>query len=147
MKRIALLTVLVCLLLVVGCSRGLSPSVTESSGLKPLAVFYGRYQSQHRGKPPEKESEFRKFLDALPASELLSFNVKSIDEILVSPRDHQPYTILYGFPKGPPEGPGGVPIIAYEQTGVGGRRLVASSLGGVEEVDEARFQKLVPSAP
>ena len=81
MKRIALLTVLVCLLLVVGCSRGLSPSVTESSGLKPLAVFYGRYQSQHRGKPPEKESEFRKFLDALPASELLSFNVKSIDEI------------------------------------------------------------------
>ena len=40
-----------------------------------------------------------------------------------------------------------MPIIAYEQTGVGDKRLVASSLGGVEEVDEARFRKLVPSAP
>ena len=54
--------------------------------------------------------------------------------------------VLYGAPDGPP-GPGGAPVIAYEQEGVGGKRFVASSLAAIEEVDEARFRELVPNAP
>jgi hypothetical protein len=38
-----------------------------------------------------------------------------------------------------------MPIIAYEQTGVNGKRFVASSIGGIEEVDATRFQELVPT--
>jgi len=38
-------------------------------------------------------------------------------------------------------------VVAYEQEGVNGKRFVASKMGAVEEVDEARFRKMVPSAP
>ena len=35
------------------------------------------------------------------------------------------------------------PVVAYEQTGVKGKRYVAYQTGRVELVDEARFQQLV----
>jgi hypothetical protein len=41
-------------------------------------------------------------------------------------------------------GSGSPPVIAYEQTGSMGKRYIATGLGGVEEVDEARFLQLVP---
>ena len=37
-------------------------------------------------------------------------------------------------------------VIAYEQTGVGGNRLVGYSLGMTQEVDEQQFTQLVPAA-
>ena len=40
----------------------------------------------------------------------------------------------------------GQPVIAYEQEGVGGKRFIASSLGAVDEVDEATLAQLVPGA-
>lgn len=130
----------------VGCGGTQSASQeTESSNLKPLAVFYGRYVAQHRGQPPANEAEFKKFLSSLPPEELQQFAVDSVESLLVSSRDGQPYVVVYGKPTGPPLGPGGMPIIAYEQTGVNGKRFVASSIGGIEEVDAARFQELVPT--
>jgi hypothetical protein len=36
--------------------------------------------------------------------------------------------------------------VAYEQEGVDGKRYVATVVGAVEEVDEARFRELVPDA-
>ena len=41
---------------------------------------------------------------------------------------------------------GGQPVVAYETTGVGGKRLVANTLGAIDEVDEATFRTLVPNA-
>jgi hypothetical protein len=39
----------------------------------------------------------------------------------------------------------GRPIVLYEAKGVGGKRLVAYSMGGISEVDEATLQQAVPS--
>ena len=131
----------------VGCGGTQTASqVTEESTLKPVAVFYSRYVSQHRGQPPQDEEAFRKYLSTITAEELKGFGIASVDEMLISKRDGQPYTILYGPPTGPATGPGGTPIIAYETQGVDGKRFVASSIGGVVEVDEAEFAKLVPQA-
>jgi hypothetical protein len=77
---------------------------------------------------------------------LEQFAVKDVQALFVSSRDKEPYVILYGPLTGPP-GPGGQPVFAYEKTGVGGTRMVATSLGAVEEVDETRLKQLVPSAP
>jgi hypothetical protein len=128
-----------------GCS---APADVEEqvSTLKPLAVLYGRFLAQHRGQPPANEAEFRAFVEKEGPSLLEQFAVKDVPSLFVSARDNQPYTILYGRLTGPP-GPGGQPVFAYEKTGVGGKRMVASSLGAVEEVDEARFKELVPTAP
>ena len=129
-----------------GCTPRTESQEREQSNLKPLAVFYGRFMGRHRGLPPANEAEFKEFVRSLSTGELASFNVTDLESLFVSSRDGQPYVIIYGQPSGPP-GPGGAPVIAYEQVGVGGKRFVASSMAAIEEVDEARFKELVPNAP
>ena len=78
------------------------------------------------------------------AADLANLGVTDPAKLWISSRDKQPYVILYGPVSGPP-GPAGQPVIAYESKGVGGKRFVASSLGAVDEVTEARFKELVPT--
>ena len=119
----------------------------EESGLKPLAIFYGRFVPQHQGQPPKDEAEFKAYLKEPRNLEELQkiFNVPDVDAMFVSSRDKKPYMVIYGPTSG--EGPAGQPVVAYEQEGMNGKRFVASKMGAVEEVDEARFRKMVPSAP
>jgi hypothetical protein len=145
LMRPCLVLAMLVALLVSGCGGTRTASQkTEQSTLKPLAVFYGRYISSHMGQPPPNEEEFKKFVSSLPAEDLKGFNLTSADQVFVSDRDKQPYKVIYGVPSGPP-GPAGAPVIAYEQQGVGGKRFVASNLGAVEEVDEAKFKEYVPN--
>ena len=127
-----------------GCGSEKKSLAREQSGLKRLAILYGRFLAQHRGQPPANEAEFKKYVQSLPPAELKSFGIDDPKRIFLSNRDDKPYIVIYGRPKGPP-GPGGSPVIAYEQEGKAGKRWVASSLGAVEEVDEARFRQLVPA--
>jgi hypothetical protein len=128
-----------------GCSENQSAE-REQSNLKPLAVFYGQYLGQHRGQPPANEQDFKKFLEAMGKDRLASMQVKSVDELFVSPRDGKPYVILYGsVSKSGAELPS-TTVIAYEQAGKGGKRFIARILGAVEEIDEAKFKELVPQA-
>ncbi len=135
------------LILASGCGPSQSQSAPrESSNLKPLALLYGRYLGAHQGNPPPNEAALKSFIQSLPPEQLSSMRATDVDKLFVSSRDGQPYVVVYGKTTGPP-GTGGAPIIAYEQTGVDGKRFVASSLGAVDEVDETRFRQLVPSAP
>ncbi len=117
--------------------------------LKALSVCFGRYVSQHRGQGPPNEAEFRKFLKTLGNEELQSLGIdpNNLDALFVSPRDKQPYGIAWGQASTPPGPDGFVPLRAWEQSGVGGRRVVANGLGKIEEVDEATFNKLQAAAP
>jgi hypothetical protein len=137
---------LLLLITLAGCSGPQNASKPlEESSIKPLAMYYGRSRSQNMGQPPADEQAFRKYLATMSAEDLKKdFNVGSIDELFISKRDNQPYVIMYGTNNNPPTGPGSQPVVAYEKTGVGGKRYVATELGGVEEVDEARFKQLVP---
>ena len=128
-----------------GCSSQKKSAPREESGLKKLAMVYGRYLSQHRGQPPANEAEFKKYVQSLSPAERASYGVDDAGRIFISNRDEKPYVIIYGPPKGPP-GPGGAPVIAYEQEGKDGKRWVTSDLGAIEEVDDARFRQLVPTA-
>jgi len=127
---------------------GCTPSgntAEQVSTLKPLAILYGRFIPQHRGQAPANEAEFRAFVEKEGPSLLEQFAVKDVNSLFVSSRDNQPFVILYGPLTGPP-GPAGQPVFAYEKVGVGGRRMVATSLGAVAEVDEAEWKRLVPTA-
>ncbi|MDZ7616995.1 MAG: hypothetical protein U1E05_08325 [Patescibacteria group bacterium] len=122
----------------------------EESRLKPLALFYGQFTGQHRGRPPASETQLKEFIQAQGPEALASFQVNDVDALFVSERDGKPYVVLYAdAAKGNPPGPAGAPVIAYEQEGAGGLRYVASSMGAVEEVDDARFRELVslPAVP
>jgi hypothetical protein len=129
-----------------GCGSNEKQVQRESSNLKPLMVLYGRYIGQHKGQPPPSEAAFKEFIKSADTSALPAGGVKTdVDSLFISTRDHKPYVIIYGQPKGP-AGPGGQPVVAYEQEGVGGQRYVASTLGAIEEVDDAKFRQLVPDA-
>jgi hypothetical protein len=122
--------------------------------LQALAVLFMQYTGENKGKTPPDEATFKKFISGLPKERLMG---NTVEEIFVSPRDSQPYVVLYGaatssgvggppMPGSPPGAPGssGPSIVAHEKTGAGGKRFVATSLGGVEEVDEAKFQSMLP---
>ena len=138
-----------CCILPLGCGGSQRESeAREQSNLKPLALLYGQYIGQNRGQPPASEEQFKQFVRALSSERLASLGVTDVEQIFVSSRDQKPYVVLYGQAalSGPP-GPAGAPVIAYELEGAGGTRFVASNMGAVEEVDEARFKELVPGAP
>jgi hypothetical protein len=128
-----------------GCRSHSESRPREQSELKKLILVYSRYLSRHRGRPPANEAEFKKYVESLRPADLASFGVDDVSRIFVSDRDGKPYVVIYGQAKGPP-GPGGSPVIAYEQEGKGGKRWVGTAVGAVEEVDEARFGQLVPTA-
>jgi hypothetical protein len=130
---------------ITGCGSQNKSLAREQSGLKKLAIVYGRFLARHQGKPPADEAEFRKYVESLSPADLTPLGIDDSKRLFISDRDNKPYVIIYGQPKGPP-GPGGAAVIAYEQEGKAGKRWVASSLGAVEEVDEARFRQWVPTA-
>lgn len=132
-------------LALLGCGGPTHTPPQEQATLKPLALLYGYYIRDHRGQPPANEDEFRQFVEKQPAETLAQIGAKEPNQIWISPRDGQPYVILYGKVSGPP-GPAGAPVVAYEKVGSGGKRMVVSSLGAFEEVTEERFRELVPNA-
>jgi hypothetical protein len=140
------LTIVVCLGL--GCSSQQKNLEEEQSNLKPLAVLYGQFVGRHQGRPPDDEAQFKQFVQTQGKETLASFGVTDVSSLFVSSRDGKPYVIRYGQQAltGPP-GAGGSPVVAYEQEGVDGVRFVATSMGAVERVDEARFKELVPGGP
>jgi len=142
--RILLCCLLTASLAAAGCGSNEHKVEQESSNLKPLMVLYGRYIGQHRGQPPPNEAAFKEFVKSAGAAQLPA-GAKDADSLFISTRDKQPYVIIYSAAKGP-AGPGGQPVVAYEQQGVRGKRYVASTLGAIEEVDETRFRTLVPDA-
>ena len=134
-------TLCLALVALVGCSSRPEPPPPAEVHLKALAVFFGRYLGQHRGQSPRDEKELKEFINTMPADDLKSLGVESVDAVFVSPRDNQPYVVKYGEPVGMP-GPQGFPVVAHEQTGVGGKRYVAFAMGDVQLVDEERFKQL-----
>lgn len=141
-----------------GCGGNTKKAAQESSNLKPLAIIYGRFVGRHQGKPPASEAELKEFAKTEADENFLKqHTLPNVDAMFVSSRDNQPYVVIYGAlpPAAPPPagGPtpgdsmagfgGGAPVIAYEKTGVGGKRYVATSLGAVAELDEKHFQDLV----
>ena len=129
-----------------GCGGGSSPREQQESNLRKLTVLYNQYRGENRGQAPASEDEFKGYLDSLPSETLEGLDVTDAESLFTSPRDGKSYVLIYGSPGGPSDS-GQPPVIAYEQEGKGGKRLVATSLGAIEEVDEARFKELVPDAP
>jgi hypothetical protein len=130
------------LALLSGCGSSNDSAERESSNLKPLAVFYGRYIGSNRGKSPADENELKEFIRSQPADELNNLGVTDVEALFISSRDKKPYKFNF---KAKASNPGEIAVFAWEQDGVEGKRFVGGTLGQIEEVDSERFQKLVPN--
>lgn len=128
-----------------GCSSTKSQPAPVENSLQTLSVLYGQYLGAHRGKSPDNETEFRKYIESLSDTDRQNRGISDISQIFLSPRDGQAYVVQYGVKMGPP-GPDGAPWVAHEKDGQGGKRFVAFVTGQIEEVDESRFWKIVSGA-
>lgn len=125
-----------------GCDGGGASAPQQESNLKKLVLFYGPYQGQHQGALPPNEQALKEFIKSQQLL-LQDQGITDVDGLFVSERDKQPYVILYAGEALGTDGPAGSPVVAYEKNGVGGKRYVASTLGAVEEVDDAKFREWV----
>jgi hypothetical protein len=140
---------LACLsLLASGCGRGgVTGGGSEAKAhILRLAILYGRYAGSHRGQSPPNEKAFKDWIRKADPAELpQDFDRSNVDSLFISPRDNEPYVIVYGVPATMPvPGKGGTASI-YEKTGVAGKHLVAIGAGQVDEVDDAKLQQMLPS--
>jgi hypothetical protein len=90
------------------------------------------------GHVPSDEKEFKKAMQTVSVKPQ-NFKVNSFDELLISERDGQPLTVVYG------PAAANSKFIVSEQTGVNGKRMVGLHTGMVEEVDEVSFNALTKS--
>jgi hypothetical protein len=146
-----------------GCGRSTPPPSppTPATSIASLGRMYGEYASRHDGVGPADEGAFRSFLESLPAAQKKSMGFDDLSQALTSPRDGQPYVIVYGVspaepfesavggtpnPAAPPQGAGlqGQPLVVYEQVGQNGLRLVATGFGTSAELTEQAFAEAVP---
>jgi hypothetical protein len=133
----------------VGCSGTEGELTPGEKNLQTLSVMWGRYIQRNRGQSPPNEAEFKKFVKGMSKEELSGMGVdpNDIDKLFTSPRDNQPYGFAYRTPASTPGADGTMPMVIWEQTGVNGKRMVANSLGKIEEIDEAEFSKRSSARP
>src|SRR6476659_3197912 len=129
------------MLAVIGCNGAADQArQKEESHLRALVTVFNFAESK-LGHRPANEAEFKAFIQANAKGLVESLHLGTIDELFVSERDGQPFVVLYGSaPKGEARD-----VIAYEQNGVSGKRLVGYSIGAIAEVDENQFAKLAPT--
>jgi hypothetical protein len=128
-----------------GCGGTASPAGDQGqtkAAMRLLGIQYAQYLGSHNGSPPKDEAAWRSYLEA-HMNELSPYGVKSVDDLLKSQRDGQPLVVVYGKAVPVPEQVD-LTWTAYEQTGVGGKRLVCNTRGGVAELSAEDFGKLVP---
>ena len=129
-----------------GCSSSRKPESHGHAGavLGEVTKAYVGYMRAHGFQPPASEAQFKTVLAELGTTALKRAGVHSVDELLVSPRDSQPFVVEYGknakkyLDRG---------IVAFEQVGKDGRRLVGYDLGYVADVDQQAFDQLLAAQP
>jgi hypothetical protein len=136
-------------LLPVGCG-GKGGELSEGEkNIQALSVMWGRHISSNRGQSPPNEAAFKKFIQTTGKDELtgMGLDPNNLDKLFTSPRDNQPYGLAYRMPATTPGADGTMPMVIWEKTGVNGKRMVANSLGKIEEIDDAEFTKRSSGLP
>jgi len=127
------------LLLLCGCGPKQAP-VVEPPPLSQLLRLYVRYMGHNRGQGPSSETVFRRYIRTMSPADLQSLGLKptELERLFHSPRDQQPYVVLYKQRIG-----GKSILVIHERVGVAGKRLVGLQNGEVKEVDDTELLRLL----
>ena len=131
-------------LLLAGCGGGGAVATKgemapEERHILKVASLYAQYKREHKEKAPASLDDLKAYAKKLPKEKQHQFGVEDPERMFISPRDNQPY----GLNKVGPESEGMNRILVYEKVGVNGRRMTASPVGTVAEMDEGEFRKWV----
>jgi hypothetical protein len=143
MRKYFTSVILVFWLVTLGCGPGGSDGLVETrrdeGKLKLLGIEYGKFVALNNNVPPRDQEVFVKYLRRRQ-SRLAGYGLKSMDELLVSPREGQKMIVVQDGKKGIMS-PDGFPWAAFEETGVGGTRIVVSGRGTIVEMSEDEFER------
>jgi hypothetical protein len=145
-----LLALMMGLCLVAGCGPigpGKTDLSTDEKHILKLASLYTDFKGAHQGAVPKDAAELKQWAKGMKKEDLAKRGIDNLDEAFVSPRDHQPYVLVK--PELGKMGPGGRPpmLLAYEQTGVSGKRMCANGMGYAWEADEEQLKQLQSGGP
>jgi hypothetical protein len=101
-----------------------------------LVSYYSRYVGRHQGHLPPNEASLKSFIRSEGKGALSKDGATDIDALFSSERDGKPLVITYGSSSPNREFTPEL-IVAQEQIGVEGKRLVAFPSGAVRELDQA----------
>jgi hypothetical protein len=126
-----------------GCAANALDSSTAKK-LRGLAALYTSLAASHQGAGPKSAKELKDFALSVPPMMLPAEGIDPSDReaVFTSDRDGQPFVILPGVVIRGMTGTA-APVVAHEQTGVGGKRLVVFANAKVEEADDGRLQELL----
>jgi hypothetical protein len=133
------------LLLTAGCGGSNDLPGNDAQAVAVLRITgpeYGSYLAANKGQPPKDAATFRKFLESR-LDQFAAYNVKSVDDLLKSPRDGQPLVIITGKKVSAPD-QGDFPGADNEQTGANGNRMAVNVRGGVVDLTPEEFMQYVP---
>ena len=124
---------LLALLVHAGCTSAEEEEAKEqeTSTIRQLAPLVGGYIGSHRGQYPQSEEDFRKFIEKTG---------NDPDKLLVSNRDGKPIKIVTQAERAKIKGN----IVAYEQEGKDGQRIVVDNLGVPAMMTDEEFRQVVP---
>jgi hypothetical protein len=117
-----------------GCNLRQNSKKSVPNHVGAVTALYELSKSK-LGHAPSDEKEFKKAMQTVSVKPQ-NFKVDSFDDLLISERDGQPLTVVYG-PAATNSN-----FIVSEQTGVNGKRMVGLRTGIVEEMDDAQYKAL-----
>ena len=150
-----------------GCEAQAERSINEASlRLRMLSQMFMRYASSHKGEMPRDEKALKDFIKTIPEQERSAMELKSIDDLFISPNDSKPFIIKYGLKPSSGMMSGGVNMPSYGKTGPskggdatgsaarpdmpllaaeasGAKRYVLLVSGEVRHMDESDVQRLL----
>ncbi len=133
-----------------GCSGSGDPPPRDEAEkhIFCAAMLHQRFPLKNQGRGAKNDADLKKFMKSLTKEELENMGIQDAETALISPRDNQPYVINWKAPTMADlrsmKGSSGFPYwIMHEQTGVGGKRWVALSMGQVRLLDDEGFKQFV----
>lgn len=133
-----------CLLFaVLGCQHAPENDLGDAAppNIGQIVNHYMQYAGNNRGVGPRNEQEFKRFLQRVSAGDAdrSALGASRLD-VLISPRDGEPYIINYGLQVRGKSAD--LKVVAYEARGHNGRRAVAFIHGEIDEVTTERGVEL-----
>lgn len=135
--------------LVCGCGGSDALESPTAARLKGLSLMYMDHIVAKNGNTPANEAELKKHMRTVDAIQLslAGFSRDKLDDAFVSLRDNEPFVVIYNVNAGTLGAKDG-PVIAYEKTGVGGKKLVVNVSAQLSYVSEDRLQEMLkPKTP
>jgi len=127
---------------IAGCGSAEVDPVAAAN-LKGLAGLYADYAQAHQNTGPPDVEALKKHARAMDPRSLGGAGVDGnrLDEYFTSPRDKQPLQIRFNIAV--TNLGRNAPLVANEQAGVRGKKLVVYANGKVEELDEAGLKQVM----